>query len=151
LADATLATMTDPYIIHSNGSRSYGTTMRASEWTLSLAPCDLSFVRVNHQTRLQFEGTEVVIGGGFVLNENGLEHHLDPGERGALGPVLRVYPDTLTEASIEDDGTLRLAFERGAVIVVPPDRHYEPWQISGPGSALIVCNPGTEGKLSIWT
>ncbi len=44
---------------------------------LRLAPCNLSFIRVDHQTRLQFEHTEVVIESPFVLE--GAIIHLIPG------------------------------------------------------------------------
>ena len=60
-------------------------------------------------------------------------------------------------ASTGSDGTLHLTFGSGATITVPPDPHYEAWEISGPGTALITCLPstaclsGTGGKLAVFT
>ncbi len=50
-----------PLIIRSDGSKLEGTTADPADWTLTLAPCDLTFIRINHQARLQFEEVEVVI------------------------------------------------------------------------------------------
>jgi len=140
-----------PYIRRWDGSTAQGTEVRADELALSLAPCELSFIKIDHQVRLQFLGVEVVIESPFVLTAGGIDHQLDPGERGNLGPLLRLYPDHLCTASVDPDCTLRLSFDRGATIAVPPDPDYEPWQIVGPGSALVVCMPGESGQLAIWS
>jgi hypothetical protein len=139
-----------PYVMRSDGSVAYGRTVRARDWILSLAPRDLSWIRVDHQTRLQFEDADVVIGGEFTLHSDGATRHLDPGQRRELGPVLALYPDRVNAASIQTDGTLDLEFDSGARITVLPDLHYEPWQISGPGDRLVVCLPGASGDLAVW-
>jgi hypothetical protein len=122
-----------------------------SGWELGMTPCDLTFLRVDHQTRLQFEKTEVVIESPFLFTIGGVEYRLDPGERAGLGPLLSLYPDTLSSAVLDADATLRLGFASGAQIVVPPDRQYEAWQINGPGTYLVVCVPGTSGDLAVWS
>jgi hypothetical protein len=127
-----------------------GTTADPADWTLTLAPCDLTFIRINHQARLQFEEVEVVIESKFQLHRGDRRIDLDPGDRAGLGPLLTLYPATLTVASIDGDGTLRLCFDNGDSIAVPPDVAYEPWQIGGPGSALVVCSPGVPGMLAVW-
>ncbi|MDQ1490676.1 MAG: hypothetical protein QOJ23_3190 [Actinomycetota bacterium] len=100
------------------------------------------FIRIDHQARLQLDDVEVVIEGAFVIEADGLVEHLHPAERNKLGPLLALYPGRLDSASIDDDGTLRLRFDRGAEVTVPPDSDYEPWQIVGPGSSMVVCMPG---------
>ncbi|HUS22465.1 MAG TPA: DUF6188 family protein, partial [Aeromicrobium sp.] len=67
------------------------------------------------------------------------------------GAILMLYPDSLTGATVETDGTLELAFASGATITVPPNPHYEAWQVNGPNGYLVVCVPGTTGELSVWT
>jgi hypothetical protein len=143
--------MPEPVIIRSDGTKDIGRVTRAGEdWSLKLAPCDLTYLRINHQARLQFGEAEVVIESPFVVQEGDLELTLDPGERRALGPFLGLYPNTLVEASVDAQATLRLSFSSGAVVTVPPDPHYEAWQVSGPGKSLVVCMPGTSGQLAIW-
>lgn len=98
-----------------------------------------------------FEATEVVIESPFVLRRDGVEYTLDPGERANLGPLLALYPDSLSAATVDAASTLHLSFVSGATIFVPGDPQYEAWQVNGPGRRLVVCDPGTEGKLSVWT
>lgn len=63
---------------------------------------DMTFIRVDHQTRLQFGEFEVVIEGPFrVTAPDGSEHNLDPGVRASLGPVLALYPDALITATVD--------------------------------------------------
>ena len=140
-----------PLIVPSGGSAVDGKSSAPSDWTLTIAPRELSFIRVDHQTRLQLEDVEIVIEGRFTLNQDGTDLVLNPADRHALGPVLALYPTTLTAASIDPDGTLRLVFDNSRVISVPPDPRYEPWGIVGPGRAQVVCMPGTPGALVIWS
>jgi hypothetical protein len=151
-ADAVRETLANmPSIIYSDGSRSEGRVVLAGEGSLGLTLGDVDYIAINHQTRLQVGKVEIVIESLFTLRAEGSEYALDPAERGGLGPLLALYPDELTMASTGSDGTLHLTFGRGATVTVPPDPHYEAWQIFGPGTALIVCMPGTEGQLAVWT
>jgi hypothetical protein len=68
---------------------------------LRVPKTDLSFIRIDHQTRLQFEDTEVVIELPFVLESAGTRRELDPEDRAALGPVLALYPDSLLAATVD--------------------------------------------------
>jgi hypothetical protein len=140
-----------PYIRNSDGTVAEGSRAWARDWTLTIELHDLTYIRINHQTRFQFQDTEVVVESPFVLTIADTDYALDPGEREKLGPLLGLYPDTLGSASVDDDGTLRLTFASGAAVVVPPNPHYEAWQVVGPGSALVVCEPGGEGRLSVWS
>jgi hypothetical protein len=67
-----------PLIIGSDGSQSPGRTVRASDWTLTFATSALTFVRIDHQARLQFEEVEVVIESAFSLEIGGKHYDLDP-------------------------------------------------------------------------
>jgi hypothetical protein len=149
--DAARATLDGvPEIMRSDGSRSEGKVIRA-DGSLGLTLGEVSFIRIDHQARLQVGEVEIVIESPFTLRAEGTEYALDPEERGGLGPFLALWPDELSTASAGSDGTLNLTFGKGAVLTVPPDPHYEAWQIAGPGTALIVCMPGTEGQLAVWT
>jgi hypothetical protein len=107
------------------------------------------YIRVDHQARLQFGPTEVVIGTPFVLVADGFQHALDPEKRHALGPLLGIYPDRLVKEAVDADGTLSLRFAGGAVLSVPPHPQHEAWQVNGPGNRLVVCSPSGE-HLAVW-
>ena len=125
--------MPEPAIIRSDGTKDIGRVTRAGEdWSLELSPCDLTYLRVNHQARLQLGEAEVVIEGAFRVQEGDLELTLDPGDRRALSPFLGLYPNTLVDASVDAEATLRLSFSSGAIVTVPSDPHYEAWQVSEP-------------------
>lgn len=143
--------MRRPYISRSDGTKDAGALIRGGEgWNLNIAPRDLSYLRVDHQARLQFGETEVVIESSFLLQAGDVELSLDPGERGALGPLLSLFPNTLVDASVDARATLRLTFGSGGRVTVQADPHYEAWQVSGPGTFLVVCVPGTSGDIAIW-
>jgi hypothetical protein len=147
----TIETMPDlPLIRHSDGSTSQGRVVDSGGRTLDAVLGDITFVRVDHQTRLQIGEVEIVIESPFTLRVGGRDYSLDPGDRGGLGPLLALYPDTLDAAALGLDGALHLMFASGATITVPPDPDFESWEIVGPGSALIVCMPGTDGPLAFW-
>ncbi len=112
---------------------------------------DLSFIRVDHQTRLQFGGFEIVIESPFHMTApNGTEYNLDPGLRGRLGPVLDLYPDALVTATVDADASLRLRFASGATLEVPADYAFEAWHVNGPDGFLVVCETGGSG-LAVWS
>lgn len=105
-------------------------------------PRDLTCISISYQTRLQFEDIYVEIECPFVLSVGGIEHRLDPNERGALGPLLALYPAALEHAFVEGDGELVIEFAGGAQVLVPPHDRYEAWSVVGPGTYLLVCPPG---------
>jgi hypothetical protein len=143
--------MAEPVIINSYGTEDVGAMIRVRDgWTLKLAPCDLTYLRVDHQARLQFGESEVVIGSRFVLQAGEVESFLDAEQRSALAPFLSLYPNTLTHASVDSQATLRLTFGSGATVTIPSDPQYEAWQVNGPGNSLVVCVPGNSGQLAIW-
>ena len=141
-----------PFIRESDGATLPGKVfLTGPDWTREIATADLTFVRIDFQTRLQFGEVEIVIGSNFVLTVDGTAHPLDPEDRNQLGPLLGIYPDSLSSGGVDAEGTLRLDFASGASIAVPSDPQYEAWSIVGPGNALIVCMPGTSGELAIWS
>jgi hypothetical protein len=141
-----------PQVRSADGSVRHGVMVGVSDLpALDLNGADLSFIRIDRQTRLQFSGTEVVIATPFRLVVDGVSLSLDPGVRHDLGPLLAVYPTTLVTAEIDDDLSLRLTFEGGTTVEVPQDQQYEAWSIVGPGSRLIVCPPSGGGTLAVWS
>ena len=143
--------MTAPFIRRSDGTTLQGRVVRAGhEWSLTLRLCDLTWIVIDHRVSLRFDDAVVTIEGPFVLRSGGGAVDLDPGDRATLGPLLAVYPDTLTHGSVSSSGVLTLRFLSGATIEVPSSRNYEAWQVEGPGDYLVVCSPGSEGALSVW-
>jgi hypothetical protein len=138
-----------PYIIHEDGSISQGESVGPDQFVWEQPASDLTFIRIDHQSRIQVERFEFVIGLPFSLKSDGVAYALDPAERSGLGPFLALYPDTLEEVTVDGQRTLALRFGGGASITVPANPKWEAWQIVGPGTALVVCSPG--GRLAIWT
>jgi hypothetical protein len=112
---------------------------------------DLTYIRIDHQARLQFGAIEVVIECPFVLTVDGATHRLDPEARIDLGPLLALYPASLSIAYVSERATLHLDFDSGATLVVPQDAQYEAWQILDDRGWLLVCLPGTSGDMAEWT
>ncbi|MGZ6576096.1 MAG: DUF6188 family protein [Solirubrobacteraceae bacterium] len=111
---------------------------------------DLTYVRIDHQTRLQFDDAGVVIEAPFTLRRDGVDDLLDPADRSRLGPLLDLYPDTLSALDVDPYFGLRLGFHSTATVEVPAPPRYEAWQIIGPGSSLIVCPPSGSPGLAVW-
>jgi len=90
-----------------------------------VAEPDLSWIRVDHQTSLQFGDAELVIECPFALRTGDTVIQLDPNDREGLGPLLALYPDSLVHLMMAPDGTLEAAFSSGAALTVPPDPRFE--------------------------
>ncbi len=90
---------------------------------------ELSFVRIDHQSRLQFGATELVIGVPFTLEINGVAHHLNPHRWDALGPFVALYPSTMRWLWTSADGELTAGFESGARMRVTPDAMSKAWSV----------------------
>jgi hypothetical protein len=140
-----------PYIRTADGVVREGEKVPPEEMPpLGLDGAELTFIRVDHQTRMQFNATEIVVETPFRLFVDGQEHELDPEDRADLGPLIAIYPATLRAAIVTPGLTLRLTFSSGALMEVPQHAQYEAWQVVGPGSRLIVCPPGAGGRLAVW-
>ena len=118
-------------------------------WTLYLAKPDISWIRIDFQTRIQMNDLEFVIECPFQFTRNEDVLLLDPNERERLGPFLAIYPGLVSEGWVSHSGCLNLAMGDGTSIVVEPDPRYEAWQIVGPNNLLVVCTPGG-GEPAIW-
>ena len=138
------------FIRQSDGSSHQGRVVHpGQDWSLQIEATELTFIRVDHQSRLQFDDIEVVIEAAFELRTAGVIHELDPEVRTGLGPLLNIDPDTLSTGFVEPDCTLHLEFVTGTRLIVRPDAMYEAWQVRCPGSRLVVCPPAG-GSLSVW-
>jgi hypothetical protein len=116
--------------------------------TLAIEPTELTYIRIDHQVRLQFGKVEIVIECPFVLTADGVVHQLDPASRKDLGPLLAVYPAALSAAYRTQSAELHVEFDSGATIVVPQDADYEAWQVHDDRGWLVVCMPGTTGDVT---
>jgi hypothetical protein len=97
----------------------------------------LSFIRIDHQSRLQFGRTELAIGSPFVLAVAGTVHHLDPQHRGALGPLAALFPGSLRWLWTSAEGELTAVFQNGAELRVAPDPVNKAWSVG-----TVYCLPG---------
>ena len=57
----------------------------------------------------------MVIGIPFVLEIDGVVHHLNPQRWDALGPLVALYPSTMRWLWTSADGELTVVFESGAM------------------------------------
>jgi hypothetical protein len=89
----------------------------------------LSFIRVDYRSKLQFGRTEVVIGGPFELEINGVVHHLDPQRWDALGPLVALFPGSVRWLWASAQGDLTAVFEGGAKVMVAPDAMSKAWSV----------------------
>jgi hypothetical protein len=97
----------------------------------------LSFIRIDHQSKLQFGSTEVVIGAPFVLEIHGIVHNLDPQRWDALGPLVALFPGTVRWLWTSIRGDLTAVFEGGARVTVTPDAMSKAWSVGS-----VYCMPG---------
>jgi hypothetical protein len=120
----------------------------AHGWRVLVDP-ELTFIRIDHQARLQFGSVEFVIESPFELRLEGRTHVLDPADRGGLGPLLALFPDKAATVTVSREGVLLVTFTSGVSIRVPPAPNYEAWNIVGPGGQLVVCAPGGDEPV-VW-
>lgn len=89
----------------------------------------LSFIRIDHQSRLRFGRTEVMIGSPFELELDGVVHHLSPQRWDALGPLVALYPGSVRWLWTSAEGELTLVFHHRAVLTVSPDPSSTAWSV----------------------
>jgi hypothetical protein len=68
--------------------------------------------------------------------------------RREVAGALELFGARVEAAVAFKDGRLRLIFDGGTQLYVPPDSWYEAWSAIGPGSLRAVCLP--RGGLAIW-
>jgi hypothetical protein len=145
--------MTDkPVSMGSDGRKRYGDVVRLTDKrVLAIEDTDLTYIRIDHQVRLQFGEIEVVIECPFTLAVDDVVYQLDPEARTDLGPLVALYPAALSAAYVSERAALHLGFDSGATIVVPQNTLYEAWQVHDDQGWLLVCMPGTSGEMAEWT
>jgi hypothetical protein len=67
------------------GSTSQGESVGPERFVWEHSPSDLTFIRIDHQTRIQVERFEFAIGLPFSLISDGVVRALNPAERSQLG------------------------------------------------------------------
>jgi len=80
----------------------------------------LAWIQIDTGVHLRFGAAEVVVGGPFDLNLDGIVHRLYPQRVEGLGPVLALFPGTARWLWSAPDGCLTLVFEHGARLRVGP-------------------------------
>jgi hypothetical protein len=68
--------------------------------------------------------------------------------RQEVAGALELFGARVVAAVAFKDGRLRLLFDGGTQLHIPPDSWYEAWSAVGPGSLRAVCLP--RGGLAIW-
>ncbi|MBB5153527.1 DUF6188 family protein [Saccharopolyspora phatthalungensis] len=63
-------------------------------------------------------------------------------------PLKSLAEQSISHASVENDGTLGVTFANGNELRVQPSPSYEAWTVAGPRGMKVVCMPGEE--LAIW-
>jgi hypothetical protein len=98
---------------------------------------DLSFLRIDHRSTLQFGATEVAIDTAFTLELRGRTYALDPRQWDALGPLVALYPGTIRWLWTSQEGELTAVFTTGATVSVSPDPVARAWSVGN-----VACLPG---------
>ncbi len=98
---------------------------------------DLSFIRIDDLSRLQFGRTEVAIGSPFEVEIRGIVHRLDPARTEGLGPFVSLFPGSVRWLWTSAEGRLTAVFTSGARITVTPDAVTKAWSVGS-----VFCMPG---------
>lgn len=77
-------------------------------------------------------------------------HNFDPEKMTEFDhEILKSLDSTeIRRVEISDTGSLTVSFSSGTEFRCPPDPDYEAWEVSGPGTQKIICQPS--GRLAIW-
>jgi len=89
----------------------------------------LASIQIDRQSTLNFGRTEVVIGSPFVLERDGLVHHLSPLRPAGLGPLVALYPGSARWLWTSAEGALTVVFDDGARLTVPPHPVDPAWSV----------------------
>lgn len=80
---------------------------------------------------------------------NGAISRFDPGgDPVRMAETLSLVRRRIDRAHAFKDGRLEVDFDGGILLRVPGGNGYEPWNVHGPGSMLMVS--GTDGELIVW-
>ena len=89
----------------------------------------LTCIRIDHQSRLQFGATELVIGAAFTVERDGTAYRLHPRRSETLGPLAALYPATIRWLWTSRSGHLTAVFRSGPVVTVYPDPVVMAWSV----------------------
>lgn len=89
----------------------------------------LSYLRIDHRSKLQFGEAEVAIGAPFTVEANGVVHRLDPQRWDALGPLVALFPGTVRWLWTSPGGELSAVFRNGTTVTVAPDPVSKAWSV----------------------
>ena len=110
----------------------------------------LAWIQIDIRVHLRFGAAEVVLGGPFDVNLDGIVYRLDPQRVEGLGPVLALFPGTARWLWSAPDGWLTLVFEHGARLRVGPGGPPGAWVLEEGGQERVPPgshrSPGRPGR-----
>jgi hypothetical protein len=131
-----------------------GVVERADRWSLPYQDLRVTQLRLDAQLTLVLdEAAEITVGcpamliRGPTLGSRPMPIRIAPHRQDVSG-ALELLGARVVAAMAFKDGRLRLLFDGGTQLHVPPDSWYEAWSAVGPGALRAVCLP--RGGLAIW-
>jgi len=131
-----------------------GAIERADRWSLPYQDLRVSQIRLDAQLTLVLDETgELTVSCPALLVPHPARDarptpiRIAPHRQEVAG-ALELFGARVVAAVAFKDGRLRLLFDGGTQLHVPPDSWYEAWSAVGPGSLRAVCLP--RGGLAIW-
>ncbi len=114
-----------------------------SGYEIELGGLSVLYCMVDYGFTICFEQNVTIrIEGPFTYRRDEKSWELDPEHQPeGLGPTLTLPRTKGRGGTVDLDGILRLTFDDGTELVVPPDEHYEAWTLST-NDGLLVCCPG---------
>jgi len=104
----------------------------------------LAWIQIDARIHLRFGAVEVVLGGPFDVDLDGIVHRLDPQRVEGLGPLLALFPGTARWLWAAPDGYLQLVFEHGARLRVAPGGPAGAWALEAGGREQV--SPGSHRR-----
>jgi hypothetical protein len=115
---------------------------------LSVNRCIVDFAFTLHLTETTSgaggeEEAYLCVAGPFEFGDGAVVLQCDP-ERdlAGLGPALTLFGRTVEAATIDDECTLRITFDGGAVVRIATGPQYEAWNLNVRDGALVIGGPG---------
>lgn len=111
----------------------------------------LTYLRIDHRSKLQFGEAEVAIGTPFSIEAHGVVHRLDPQRWDALGPLVAMFPGTLQWLWTSPEGALTAVFRGGSTLTVAPDPVSRAWSVGNVSCLPTGPDPAAGPHRSTWT
>jgi len=120
----------------------------ANEYATRLIGSHAYQLCVAYQLTLDFSSDcSLVIGTAMTASSSAGTWDGEPMRGGAIDALLPLLYQPVVSAEVGSDGAIKLAFEAGAIAVVPC-ADYEAWHLRVPPNGLAVCTPG--GSIALW-